>query len=138
MPAGPEHGGAILPKPEQKTQTTVESAPEMAPTPIEVAPEGRESANQNQGQPMQPSIQPAKQQQATVTQPTASQNPTPVSTSPAVAADQDDIEKAWIDQAKTIVNQTRQDPYLQEKEVSKLQAHYLQKRYGKKIKSKGS
>lgn len=56
---------------------------------------------------------------------------------PVVASDDDVIEKAWVDKAKKIVEQTKADPYLQEKEVSKLQADYLKKRYGKEIKVSG-
>jgi hypothetical protein len=53
---------------------------------------------------------------------------------PASAADEDLVEKEWIDKAKKIVAQTRDDPYTQEKEVSKLQADYLKKRYGRELK----
>jgi len=54
---------------------------------------------------------------------------------PLVASDDDLIEKTWIDKAKHIVSETKTDPYQQEREVSKLQASYLLKRYGKQIKS---
>lgn len=54
--------------------------------------------------------------------------------SPLAAADEDVIEKEWVDKAKKIVMQTKSDPYAQEKEVSKLQADYLKKRYGKEVK----
>ena len=50
---------------------------------------------------------------------------------PAVADDIDVIEKIWVDKAKTIVQQTKNDPYLQEKQVSILQEDYKKKRYGK-------
>ncbi|HSE61818.1 MAG TPA: hypothetical protein VLA88_06015 [Candidatus Saccharimonadales bacterium] len=53
---------------------------------------------------------------------------------PLVASDEDVIEKEWVDKAKKIVAQTKADPYTQEKEVSKLQADYIKKRYGKEIK----
>ncbi len=52
---------------------------------------------------------------------------------PAVAADEDLIEKEWVDKAKQIINQTRDDPARREKEVSRLQADYLKKRYGKQL-----
>lgn len=58
----------------------------------------------------------------------------PKDNSPMSASDEDLIEKEWVDKAKKIVAQTRDDPYTQEKEVSKLQADYLKKRYGKEIK----
>lgn len=57
-------------------------------------------------------------------------------TNPAIADDVDVIEKEWVDKAKKIVSETKNDPYLQEQEVSKLQADYLMKRYGKRIKLK--
>ena len=56
------------------------------------------------------------------------------SSSPAVADDVDVIEKEWVDKAKKIVATTKDNPYQQEKEVSKLQADYLMKRYGKQVK----
>ncbi len=55
-------------------------------------------------------------------------------TGPLAAADEDLVEKEWVDKAKKIVGQTKNDPYSQEKEVSKLQADYLKKRYGKELK----
>lgn len=53
---------------------------------------------------------------------------------PIIADDVDVIEKEWVDKAKKIVNATKEDPYQQEKEVSKLQADYLMKRYNKQVK----
>jgi hypothetical protein len=53
---------------------------------------------------------------------------------PAIADDVDVIEKEWVDKARKIVNSTKDNPHQQEKEVSKLQADYLMKRYGKQIK----
>ncbi len=57
------------------------------------------------------------------------------SDNPLVAADDDVIEKAWVDKAKKIVETVKDDPYKQENEVSKLQADYLKKRYGKIVKT---
>lgn len=53
---------------------------------------------------------------------------------PTVAADDDVIEKEWVNKAKKVINQTKGDPYAKEREVSKLQADYMQKRYGKQVK----
>lgn len=53
---------------------------------------------------------------------------------PAIADDVDLIEKEWVDKAKSIVNEHKHDPHTQEKEVGRLQADYLQKRYGKTLK----
>jgi hypothetical protein len=52
---------------------------------------------------------------------------------PLIAKDDDLIEKEWVDKAKTIIVQTKDDPYRREQEVSKLQADYLRKRYGREL-----
>lgn len=57
------------------------------------------------------------------------------SSNPQIADDVDVIEKEWVDKAKSIVSSTKDSPHMQEKEVSKLQADYLMKRYGKQIKT---
>lgn len=53
---------------------------------------------------------------------------------PQVAADDDVMEKEWVSKAKKVIAETKGNPYLQEREVSKLQADYIQKRYGKQVK----
>ncbi len=70
---------------------------------------------------------PAPQTDQAVVQPVMNDNP-------LVAADEDVIEKEWVQKAKKVVEQTKGDPHAQEKEVSKLQADYIKKRYGKEIK----
>lgn len=52
---------------------------------------------------------------------------------PMVAADDDLIEKEWVDKAKKVISDTRDDPYRREQEVKKLQVDYVKKRYGKAI-----
>jgi hypothetical protein len=54
-------------------------------------------------------------------------------TSPMTAADEDLIEKEWVDKAKEIINQTKEDPYTRTARVNELQRDYLQKRYGKVV-----
>lgn len=54
---------------------------------------------------------------------------------PAKADDVDIVEKEWVDRAKQIVEEHRDDPHKQEQEVEKLQTDYLKKRYGKEIKT---
>lgn len=58
---------------------------------------------------------------------------TAVDDTPLVANDDDLIEKEWVDKAKKIIVQTKDDPYAREQEVGKLQADYLRKRYGKEL-----
>ncbi len=55
------------------------------------------------------------------------------SANPTIAADDDLIEKEWVDKAKKIISNTQNDPYLREQEVTKLQIDYLRKRYGKEL-----
>jgi hypothetical protein len=53
--------------------------------------------------------------------------------SPLAANDDDLIEKEWVDKAKKIIAETKDDPYRREQEVGRLQADYLRKRYGKEL-----
>ncbi len=58
----------------------------------------------------------------------------PVSTSsPAIAADEDVIEKEWVDKAKQILAATSDDPHTRTEQVNQLQKDYLKKRYGKEL-----
>lgn len=52
---------------------------------------------------------------------------------PDVAGDDDLIEKEWVEKAKKILAETKDDPYRREQEVSKLQIEYIRKRYGREI-----
>lgn len=52
---------------------------------------------------------------------------------PTTAGDDDLIEKEWVDKAKKILADTRDDPYRREQEVGKLQVEYIRKRYGREI-----
>lgn len=52
---------------------------------------------------------------------------------PTIAADDDLIEKEWVDKAKQIIAETQNDPFRREQEVNRLQADYLRKRYGKEL-----
>ena len=50
------------------------------------------------------------------------------------AHDVDLIEKEWVQKAKAIVAHTTGDPYTQNKEINKIKADYIKKRYNKDIK----
>lgn len=52
-------------------------------------------------------------------------------TMPTIADDTDLIEKEWVDKAKQIVEQTKNDPYVQNQEMNKLKTDYIKKRYNK-------
>jgi hypothetical protein len=55
------------------------------------------------------------------------------SASPANHADR--IEKQWVDRAKAVIAQTKNDPYRQKAEISKVKAEYIKKRFNKTIKT---
>ncbi|MFZ1250404.1 MAG: hypothetical protein WAR37_03095 [Candidatus Microsaccharimonas sp.] len=65
--------------------------------------------------------------------PVAADPVTTISATPLVAADEDLIEKEWVDKAKQIIEQTRDDPHARTQKVNELQRDYLQKRFGKTI-----
>ena len=52
---------------------------------------------------------------------------------PTVAGDDELIEKEWVNKAKKVIAETKDDPYRREQEVSRLQADYLLKRYGREL-----
>ncbi len=56
-----------------------------------------------------------------------------VTNMPATAADDDLIEKEWVDKAKKIIADTADDPHRREEAISQLQRDYLRKRYGKEL-----
>ena len=121
---GPAHfrGGETFP---------VVNQPEKAPE----APEKQETHEQHVGGPAGDPVavvQSAPALPPLPAMPTASPaSPVADTTNPVAAADEDLIEKEWVEKAKKVVAQTKHDPYLQGQEVSKLQADYLKKRYGK-------
>jgi hypothetical protein len=51
------------------------------------------------------------------------------------AQDLERIELIWVDKAKAIISQTREDPYAQKTEMSRVKAEYIQKRFNKQIKT---
>ena len=56
-------------------------------------------------------------------------------TSFAQAKDGDHIETQWVDRAKSVIAHTQDDPYMQKHEMSRVKAEYIQKRFGKQIKT---
>jgi hypothetical protein len=113
--------------------------PERAPQPanVEAQPNSTERKEVQQHAPSEPIVVPAVPAQPFLPTPGPAPIAQPVQQTtgnPLVAGDDDLIEKEWVDKAKSIIQQTRSDPYTQEKEVSKLQADYMKKRYGKDVK----
>jgi len=54
-------------------------------------------------------------------------------TTDLVAADVNLIEKPWVEKTKKVVQATKDDPFKQKREVSRLQVDYLKKRFNKAI-----
>ena len=52
---------------------------------------------------------------------------------PITASDEDLIEKEWVDRAKKIIAETRDDPFKREAAVNQLQRDYQKKRYGREL-----
>ena len=71
--------------------------------------------------------------QSTQQQPIAASSTT-TNDVPSTADDADLIEKEWVVKAKSIVNNTLDDPYNQSKQLTAIKADYLQKRYNKNLK----
>ena len=63
---------------------------------------------------------------------------TTASSYPTVAADDDLIEKDWVDKAKKIISDTKDNPHQQEKEISELQVKYLKDRFKIEIGNSGN
>lgn len=66
-------------------------------------------------------------------QPTTGTPGAPI-TGPAVANDQDVIEKEWVDRAEEVIAKTSGDPHAEEEAEEDLQVDYLKKRYNKDVK----
>ena len=48
--------------------------------------------------------------------------------------DADALDQEWVNKAKAIVDQTKNDPYVESRELGKAKADYLQIRFNKQIK----
>lgn len=72
--------------------------------------------------------------QSSQSTPQASNLTTSVGVPPAIADDNDLIEKEWVAKAKQIVNGTKNDPHLQSVEMNRYKATYIKKRFNKDVK----
>lgn len=108
--------------------------PERAPEQQEKQETREQHVGGPQGEPaaVQPAA-PVLPPLPTINQPQSTPDLAPNTTNPATAGDDDLIEKEWVEKAKKVVEETKHDPYLQGQEVSRLQADYLKKRYGKTV-----
>jgi hypothetical protein len=107
-----------------------QAVPERGSVP-EISAQPQPTSGAQQAQPVpQPQFQPAA---GAAVDPAAIAPATPAA-APLAADDADLIEKEWVEKAKAIVASTRHDPHIQNRELNKFKADYLQKRYNKTIK----
>lgn len=125
------------PEVEPVVQSGNNSPETLAPQPAvaEVDTSGGEQANQNSGIAL-----PQVQQTPTAPTPPVANNTTTtlptvvIPDTPDIAEDVDLIETEWVNKAKKIVDETKDDPRQQKRQVSALKADYMKKRYGKDMK----
>jgi hypothetical protein len=122
MPTPGNTPGAGGVNPNDPVQQGINAGAPMTPPPLTPPP----GAMQVSPQPQAPA--PAVPAQPVVPAPVVLADPA------AVAEDGDLIEKEWVLKAKAIVEQTRDDPYNQNKQMNKFKADYIKKRYNKDVK----
>ena len=112
----------------------VEYHPETAPRGVEIKRSTEQSIAPIEQQPIAP---PTTLPPVAPTAPVTSDNSTlPAaddSGTPLIAADEDLIEKEWVDKLKSIISLTKEDPYERAKVIAQLQADYLRKRYNRTL-----
>lgn len=104
----------------QTEQRNMEMPGSTPPAPVVSAPPAQVPPTQTTPAPPAPAAQTAASQQQMMDE--------------LEAADSDLIEKAWIQKAKAIVEHTKADPHVQNKEINKVKSEYIKKRYNKDIK----
>jgi len=120
-------------------QAPIQYRPNIERAPVLPTPErGIETGAERREQAAEPSIAPAAAGLTTmlptpVLADVSTVDPIVASDSPIVAGDDDLIEKEWVEKAKKIVEETRDNPYRREQAVSQLQKDYLMKRYGREL-----
>ena len=97
-------------------------------------PEARPSTPETNRSPSQPAIAlpPASPPAAPVDDTAVAPLATADDVTPSNGGDK--IEKQWIEKAKSIITQTKEDPHAQKQEMSRVKAQYIQKRFNKTIK----
>ena len=101
---------------------SIEGTKEILPAPVAHAPSAVAGSGSNAVLPPMPQLPVAIQSSQTVD-----------ATSHIIADDVDVIEKEWVDRAKKIVAMTSSDPYVEAKEIGKLKATYMKKRFNKDL-----
>lgn len=117
-PPSPGEMGGTLPSPETYTGGQVERG--------EATPAAEQTSAPSAVLPMPVVVVPVADDAATSASPVSDDLPT-------VANDDDLIEKEWVNKTKKVIAETKDDPYRREQEVTRIQADYLSKRYGREL-----
>jgi hypothetical protein len=120
------------PQPQGGSESMPEGTEKLSPARPEVSnppasPSGKPASTSTPASPVNDITSPTSQ-------PPAQTHPA----APSIADDNDLIEKEWVQKAKQIVAATKDDPYTQNKEISRFKADYLKKRYNKDVKLEDS
>ena len=110
------------------------AAGESLPLPEVQAPAALEQGQSTGGAPSAAQAQAIAAAQSIAGTPAAQPPAAATATAHMSAQDVDLIEKEWVQKAKEIVAHTIGDPYTQNKEINKIKADYIKKRYNKDIK----
>ena len=130
--------GSELPRP--NTEATGFGVPEVVNNRPVKAEQASKGAELPQFTPLQESSNAAQPLAGVSPQSSTLRAPEPLipqatsANAPDIAEDNDLIEQEWVHKAKAIVERTRDDPHLQNKEMNKFKASYIKKRYNKEIK----
>lgn len=136
IPSVPAPSPEVTPPPAEKGQDSSAGATEKQLTNPE---RGREQLpNPEQAGPSQSMVLPPVQLPAVPIPSSPVAGQTTTDDTPLIADDVDVIEMEWVNKAKKIIKETRDDPHAQEEAVEQLQIEYLKKRYGKEIKKSRS
>ena len=123
IPKSAEQAPIYKGAPETDPQLAIEGTREILPSPLGSNP----LQSPTQGVVGQPLGQPV------MTSSTGMQAGLPADDSHVIAEDNDVIEKEWVDRAKKIISLTSNDPYVEAKEMNKLKATYMKKRFNKEL-----
>jgi hypothetical protein len=115
----PEQGAAAFGGQYQSPEAG-SAAAEMAPSAPTAAP------------PLPPMAQPMPAPQ--VSNPLPQNAPGTVSSTGSADDSSDALDEEWVNKAKAIIERTKNDPYVESRELGKAKADYLRIRYNKQIK----
>ena len=101
-------------------------SPEYAPVPERQPVAAEQSINPSQTMPTVSPLPVAHQPSTTI-------QPSVIGDAPLTAADDELIEKEWVDKLKKIIALTKGKPYEQAKAIAILQADYLKKRHNREL-----